>query len=689
MQSLLEIVEFELYSNELLFNRETFITYLELFNSSLMIEYLKDQLDNEQLVELCGKVIWIIILITTEASRLSSLEKNDLKNSTVLFESIMNHITTHIGKENASFQTQSLNVTSLELITKVKEYETNKLLGLLWNLVDKTVLIPFFVDIGYPKAFLQWMAMSTSKRKYTRSLMPSVYNIARHYQGAQALRDQKAGDHLAMYKKQVIEKYGNKIDATVTAKINLYQSMTTALMLEPEEIKKDEKTTNNILDTILDLTIEASQSATLRTNTLLHISELLVVLTKIFVNDDVVDYILKYAQVKNHILSQSRVQFFCDLLIRTKIDNQNNSLLQLTCITLFNILWSISFNDKYQTEMKQNELFVSAIKTTAENENNDELFAQNSFQKHLSSIKKAADGILFNLNLETVSKLPTTHSTNANPSIFISYSHGDKVFCKNLIDVLQPSSKQTHFWVDFLNINSAVVHSDDLWEQIAEAIEKADAIILIISKNYYDSKSCRQELSYAKDMQKKRIIPIYMQKEYKPTGWLGIRIAGLAYIDFSKKAFDIAVKELSEILNKSTEIIPKLQQALTLVDSDPKHTTSIDSNSSIALEKPTTTWTLDDINLWFEKNRISTELRMLFDFQDGAELLTYASDLKSNLEREEKNTRLHFEKKHNEPLSTLQFNRFKRALYHLIDVQNLAQKNDLSNPPISLICSMM
>ncbi|CAF1138958.1 unnamed protein product [Didymodactylos carnosus] len=542
------------------------------------------------------------------------------------------------------------------------------------------------------KAFLQWMAISMSKNQYTSSLMPIVYNTARHYQGAQILRDQQAGDHLAMYKKQVIEKHGKEIDAAETAEINLYQSMTTALMLEPEEIKKDEKTTNNILDTILDLTIEASQSATLRTNTLLHISELLVVLTKIFVNDDVVDYVLKHAQVENHILVQSRVQFFCDLLIRTKIDNQNDNLLQLTCITLFNILWSISFNDKYQTEMKQNELFVSAIKATAENGNNEELFAQNSFQKHLSSIKKAADGILFNLNLEKVSKLPTTYSTNASPSIFISYSHGDKVFCKNLIDTLQQSSKKTHFWVDFLNINSAVVHSDDLWEQIAEAIEKADAIILIISKNYYDSKSCRQELSYAKDMQKKRIIPIYMQKEYKPTGWLGIRTAGLAYVDFSKKAFDIAFKELSEILNKSTEIIPQLEQALTLVDSDPKHTTSIDSNSSIALEKPTTTWILEDINLWFEKNRISTELRMLFDFQDGAELLTYASDLKSNLKREEKNTRIHFEKKHNEPLSTLQFNRFKQALYRLIDVQNPAKRNDLShsgNSLVSRICCMM
>ncbi|CAF1336596.1 unnamed protein product [Didymodactylos carnosus] len=419
--------------------------------------------------------------------------------------------------------------------------------------------------------------------------MPIVYNTARHYQGAQALRDHQAEDQLAMYKKQVIEKHGKEIDETETVKISLYQSMTTALLLEPEEIKKDERTTNNILDTILDLTIETSQSATLRTDTLLHISELLVVLTKIFVNDDVVDYVLKHAQVKNHILLPSRVQFFCDLLIRTRIDNQSDNLLQLTCITLFNILWSISFNDKYQTEMKQNELFVSTIKATAEKENNEELFAQYSFQKHLSNIKKAADGILFNLNLKNISKLPTTHSTNASSSIFISYSHADKVFCKTLIDTLQQSSKQTHFWVDFLNINSAAVHSNDLWEEIAAAIEKADAIILIMSKNYYDSKSCRQELSYAKDMQKKRIIPIYMQKEYKPTGWLGIRTAGLAYIDFSKKAFDIAFKELSEILNKSAEVIPKREQDCTLADSDPKPTASIDSNSSTALERPITT----------------------------------------------------------------------------------------------------
>ncbi|CAF0869817.1 unnamed protein product [Didymodactylos carnosus] len=464
--------------------------------------------------------------------------------------------------------------------------------------------------------------------------------------------------------------------------------MVVALLLEPEEIKQGEKTTNSILDQIFDLTIAASKTATLRTDNF-HISEYLVVLTKLFVNDDVVDYILKHAQVKNFIQSQSRVQFFCNLLVSVTAYDQSDVLLRLTCITLFNILWSTSFNDKYKTELKENERFVNLVKSTADKE---DTLVENDFQKHLSSIKKAADGILFNLSLENITKTVKSNVTANTTFFMISYSHADTAFCKQLTNALQQTSMHNSFWVDFLNIKNRhgneEAHTDDLWEEIAEAIEKASAIILLVSKNYYDSKSCRQELAYAKDMQKKRIIPIFVQKDYKPTGWLGIRVAGLAYIDFNKKLFNDALKELYDSLSiKSQELSSSNDEGK---DHKATETAQKQLFSSTALDKPTAQWSSDAVNFWFEENRIDLQLRALLDFQNGEELLVYAEELKSNFDREQRDTRARFEKQYGVPLNTVQFIRFKQALYRLHGEQHPAeQKIEASNPPVSFICSIM
>ncbi|CAF1575217.1 unnamed protein product, partial [Didymodactylos carnosus] len=97
---------------------------------------------------------------------------------------------------------------------------------------------------------------------------------------------------------------------------------------------------------------------------------------------------------------------------------------------------------------------------------------------------------------------------------------------------------------------SNISHSDDLWEQIVHSIELVNIISLIISTTYYDSKSYRQEFTYAKDSLKKRLIPICAQKKYKPIGWLGIRIAGLTSIDFNNKLFDNALEELIDTISE-------------------------------------------------------------------------------------------------------------------------------------------
>ncbi|CAF1536758.1 unnamed protein product, partial [Didymodactylos carnosus] len=127
----------------------------------------------------------------------------------------------------------------------------------------------------------------------------------------------------------------------------------------------------------------------------------------------------------------------------------------------------------------------------------------------------------------TITTQTSLTEQNKRPLIMISYSHANAQFCKQLVNEFKKHDKQLDIWVDFM-----YSHFIDIWEEIASAIEKADIVLFLLSKDYFDSKSCRQEVAYATDTLRKRFIPIYIDQGYQCGGWLGIRIAGLKYICF-------------------------------------------------------------------------------------------------------------------------------------------------------------
>ena len=58
---------------------------------------------------------------------------------------------------------------------------------------------------------------------------------------------------------------------------------------------------------------------------------------------------------------------------------------------------------------------------------------------------------------------------------------------------------------------------------MAEAVEQASVFLMCVSEKYYLSPNCRLEAEYAIKLQKP-IIPLIMQEDYMPLGWLGIII---------------------------------------------------------------------------------------------------------------------------------------------------------------------
>jgi len=252
-------------------------------------------------------------------------------------------------------------------------------------------------------------------------------------------------------------------------------------------------------------------------------------------------------------------------------------------------------------------------------------------------------------------------------------------------------------------VDFAYCHSEDLWEEIAEAIEKSDVILFLMSKDYQDSKSCRQEVMYAKDSLKKRFIPIYIKKDFVPTGWLGVRIVGPQYIRFGKRSFDDTIKELIKLIREDKKEEEKVQQKeetkpssipSPVIENKPIQNTNnqtkpientdnqrkpiensnnqtkpIENNyieSGIKpLKKPIEKWTKKDILQWFNDNYIHQELIELYDFQHGTDLLYYCQCLRPDWQIEYNDMRQRYQQKYNTLLYRDQFVRFVGALNRL------------------------
>ena len=225
-------------------------------------------------------------------------------------------------------------------------------------------------------------------------------------------------------------------------------------------------------------------------------------------------------------------------------------------------------------------------------------------------------------------------------------------------------------WADFI-----FCRSGDLWEEISEAIESAQVILFLITKDYQSSKSCRQEVMYARDTLKKRFIPVYLKKDYVASSWLGIRIVGPQYIRFGKRSFGDTITEIlnfivdegSVRLKSSTTVLTNTFNFPELTsdkrsEENPVRSISLHSNRGT---KSIEQWTADDIDRWFHENRIDQKLKDLYQFEYTTDLLLYAHCLHPDWQQEYADMRERFMREYNQILYRDQFVRLVGALFRL------------------------
>lgn len=118
-------------------------------------------------------------------------------------------------------------------------------------------------------------------------------------------------------------------------------------------------------------------------------------------------------------------------------------------------------------------------------------------------------------------------------TVFISYSRSDAVFVRRLADHLK--ARSIDHWLDVDRIQAGEDWSDAVWE----ALQKCDAMLLIMSPASMSSKEVSNEWKYYHNTGKP-IIPVLVDAHTN----IHYQLVSLHYIDFERAPFEDAVQLL-------------------------------------------------------------------------------------------------------------------------------------------------
>jgi len=212
------------------------------------------------------------------------------------------------------------------------------------------------------------------------------------------------------------------------------------------------------------------------------------------------------------------------------------------------IIWSLIFNNEINKILfEEYDHFVMYLKTVLINSNEP-------------GIQAAAKGILWKLENESIIKKQILDKSRNKISdekydIMISYSHSNKDLCHQVYQSLIKSNYRV--WLDFENMYGSTLQS------MAQAIESSNMILICMSNPYKQSAYCRSEAEYAYTRQR-HIIPLVMEKKYRPDGWLGFICASKMYVDFTKTDFEQAFQKLISQIQFHQRQIPSTSSSLTM-----------------------------------------------------------------------------------------------------------------------------
>ncbi|CAF3855320.1 unnamed protein product [Rotaria magnacalcarata] len=503
------------------------------------------------------------------------------------------------------------------------------ILEFLHMVSDQPLTIPIFINAKCPQACLRWLSLPYLNAYEYIHCLQIVYNIARHDQGVIILNECQCYSVLMQFNTDILN---NQMDFIIDKNwyedLQLIYFMTIVLIIDPNELGA-ESTDWYITYRLLPVISTSMLSRTFR-HRKFHISEFMIILMKLCTNDN---FIHSISTKKKYELSQDVFDSLDFLLHCVEIERVDYNFLSLDVLTITasaNILWSISFHDRYKDKLIENIEIINRLVAFESSDTIDKILPNIYIPRHMSPLKRAMDGILQNLYPKSNADLDIGSSTKSKSvgSLMISYSHVDIDFCRQLYDTFS-TIPELSISIDF---NSGKYS----WKDIAQTIVQSDLVVFLLSQNFFNSKSCRQEFIYVTDTLKKPFIPVFIDTEYEAIEWLKIRINEVKHICFDENDF----------LNICNQLISMIKENLSL---------------NITVTKNTF-----DIEQWFHKNNLMLELQEFYQFQTGNELLLYAEAILGTLwTKEYERIRTRFEEKFKQKqlcLSPHDFLKFINAL---------------------------
>ncbi|CAF4020115.1 unnamed protein product [Rotaria sp. Silwood1] len=227
---------------------------------------------------------------------------------------------------------------------------------------------------------------------------------------------------------------------------------------------------------------------------------------------------VQHDQVKTELIKQQALTILIKCIVEPRFDPIKVQLIVLE------ILLALSFNNDASVILRQNQNFITHIRNLSSKTNSNQ-----------TDLQRAAEGLLWKLEKEVEAVAKSTNVNLYKYDIMISYSHKDQDVCLQIHDRLVKDGYNV--WLDRDCLRGPTMIG------IANAIENSEHVLICMSNTYKQSVYCQSEAHYAYEREC-RLIPILIESNYKPDGWLGIIVSGKIYVEFGKIDFHLAYNKL-------------------------------------------------------------------------------------------------------------------------------------------------
>jgi len=283
----------------------------------------------------------------------------------------------------------------------------------------------------------------------------------------------------------------------------------------------------------------------------------------------------------------------------------NESLTEEEREVALHCIWTLSFHEQNKIKIKEEVSLMDYVQKSLREP-----------EEKSPSLIRSCNGIYFNIYGTSFNQLDEVSETGLNRTshIMISYQWDVQPTMKKLAVMLKSSGYNV--WIDVQNMEGSILAA------MANAVEQAKVVVVAMSEKYKNSNNCRTEAEYAYKL-KKPIVPLLLEKNYTPDGWLGALLGLSLYVDISA----------------SYSIDTKYHEITKQIDSY-KPVTSKDTNSNFALPPPSfedsfnaayKKWSQEQVINWARNTKIDGLAKALHGF-DGETLETLIESMERSPE---------------------------------------------------------